>query len=120
MEKEYLAQMLANIEKIGDKQTEMLIKQAEMQSEQKHTATTIDRIEADVCMIKDIQFRHTDDIRDIMKTIADSNSTKQYIKDFFQNHPVLSIIIALTLVNMVLVSVGIPIIDIGAVWTAIK
>lgn len=119
VDKELITQMLNRMDKLGDQQTDLLVKQSEISSEQKHLAISIETMKDDIASIKSVQSSHGDDIRAIKESLKDSQCFKEWILDFAKSHPIITIIVILMFVNMILVSLGLPLIDIGTVWTAI-
>lgn len=119
IDKELITQMLNRMDKITDQQTEILVKQTELSADQKHLSESVNEIIEDIDQIKSVQSLHTDDIRAIKESLKDSQCFKEWILDFAKSHPIITIIVILMFVNMILVSLGLPLIDIGTVWTAI-
>ncbi len=119
VDKELITQMLNRMDKITDQQTEILVKQTELSADQKHLFDSVDEIIEDLDEVKTVQSLHTDDIRAIKESLKDSQCFKKWILEFAKSHPIITIIVILMFVNMMLVSLGLPLIDIGTVWTAI-
>lgn len=119
MDKEVLQFMISQIEKIGSQQEAILVKTAELAVEQKHLSNSVDEIIEDLDEVKTVQSLHTDDIRAIKESLKDSQCFKEWVLEFAKSHPIITLIVILMFVNMVLVSLGLPLIDIGTVWTAI-
>ena len=119
VDKELITQMLNRMDKLGDQQTEILIKQTELSTDQKHLSSSVHEIIEDLDEVKTVQSLHTDDIRSIKESLKDSQCFKEWVLDFAKSHPIITIIVILMFVNMILVSLGLPLIDIGTVWTAI-
>lgn len=119
VDRELITQMLNRMDKLGDQQTEILIKQTELSTDQKHLSSSVDEIIEDLDEVKTVQSLHTDDIRAIKESLKDSQCFKEWVLEFAKSHPIITIIVILMFVNMMLVSLGLPLIDIGTVWTAI-
>lgn len=119
LDKELIQLMMQQIDKIGTQQETILVKQTELAVEQKHLSIAVDEIKEDVSEIQNVQSEHTNDIRSIKESLKDSQSFKSFCSEFAKEHPILTIMVILMLVNMVLVSLGLPLINISGVWTAI-
>lgn len=120
MDKEIIAQMLSTIEKVKDQQSEILVKQTELSVEQKHLSKSVDEIKDDIASIQTVQTAHTEDIREIKESLKDAQSFKDFAKQFILNHPIISFMIFLMVVNMVLTSVGLPIIQLAPIWATLS
>ena len=119
MDKELIAQMLNRMDKLADQQTEILVKQTELSDDQKHLSDSVNEIIEDIDQIKSVQALHTDDIRAIKESLKDNQCFKEWGLEFAKTHPIITFMLLMMLVNMVLVSLGLPLIDIATIWTKI-
>lgn len=119
IDKELITQMLNRMDKITDQQTEILVKQSELSADQKHLSDSVNEIIEDIDQIKSVQALHTDDIREIKESLKDSQCFKEWGLEFAKTHPIITFMLLMMLVNMVLVSLGLPLIDIATIWTKI-
>lgn len=119
VDKELITQMLNRMDKITDQQTEILVKQSELSADQKHLSDSVNEIIEDIDQIKSVQALHTDDIRAIKESLKDNQCFKEWGLEFAKTHPVITFMLLMMLVNMVLVSLGLPLIDIATIWTKI-
>ena len=111
--------MLNRMDKITDQQTEILVKQSELSADQKHLSDSVNEIIEDIDQIKSVQALHTDDIRAIKESLKGNQCFKEWVLEFAKTHPVITLVVILMFVNMVLVSLGLPLIDISTIWTKI-
>ena len=102
MEKELINLMMQQIEKIGTQQESILVKQTELSVEQKHLSKSVDEIKDDIASIQTVQTAHTEDIREIKESLRDSQSFKDFAKEFILGHPIISFMLFLMLVNIIL------------------
>lgn len=119
MDKELIAQMLNRMDKLADQQTDLLVKQTELVSSQKHLSESVDEIKEDLSEIQTVQNSHTEDIREIKESLKESQSFKDFAKEFVLNHPIISFILFLMIVNIVLTSIGLPIIQLAPIWATL-
>lgn len=115
VDKELITQMLNRMDKLGDQQTDLLVKQSEISSEQKHLAISIETMKDDIASIKFVQSSHGSDIFEIKEALKDSESFTKFAKDFVLTHPILSFLILLMIINVIFASLGLPLIQIAAV-----
>jgi len=119
MDKDVLQFMISQIEKIGTQQEAILVKTAELAVEQKHLSNSVDEIKDDVSGIQDVQNQHTNDIKEIKEKLLESQSFREFAIEFAKNHPIICLVLILMVVNIVLVSLGLPLINIHAIWTTL-
>ena len=119
IDKELITQMLNRMDKITDQQTEILVKQTELSADQKHLSDSVNEIIEDIDQIKSVQAVHTNDIRDIKESLRDSQSFKDFAKEFILGHPIISFMLFLMLVNIILTSIGLPIIQLAPLWATL-
>ena len=115
VDKELITQMLNRMDKLGDQQTDLLVKQSEISSEQKHLTISIETMKDDIASIKSVQSSHGSDIFEIKESLKDSESFTKFSKDFIITHPILSFIILLMVINVIFGSLGLPLIQISTV-----
>lgn len=120
MSQEMWQAMLDRIYKLSDQQAEMLAKQAEMAADQRHTSESVESIKHDLAEVKSVQATHSDDIRIVREAVANQKPFSTTLKLFFFEHPVIAVIMGLMGANMVLVSLGLPLVDIKAAWSMLK
>lgn len=120
MEKEVIQFMMTQIEKIGTQQEAILVKTAELSVEQKHLSHSVDEIKEDIASIQTVQTAHTEDIREIKESLKESQSFKDFAKEFVLNHPIISFMLLMMIVNIVLTSVGLPIIQLAPIWASLS
>ena len=116
MNQELMQTMLDRIYKLSDQQAELLAKQAEMAAEQRHTAESVEEIKQDLAEVKAVQAAHSDDIRAVRDVLAQSKPIAATVKAFMFEHPIIAVILGLMGANIVLVSLGLPLIDIKTAW----
>ena len=119
IDKELITQMLNRMDKITDQQTEILVKQSELSADQKHLSDSVDEIKEDISEIQIVQTQHTDDIRSIKESLKDSQSFKDFAKQFILDHPIISLMLLLMLVNIILGSLGLPIVQLAPLWATL-
>ena len=119
MEKEVIQFMMTQIEKIGTQQEAILVKTAELSVEQKHLSHSVDEIKEDIASIQTVQIEHSSDIREIKEALTDNQSFKDFVIEFAKTHPIISFIIFLMVVNIVLTSIGLPIIQLAPIWATL-
>lgn len=119
MDKELITQMLNRMDKITDQQTEILVKQTELSADQKHLSDSVNEIIEDIDQIKSVQSVHTNDIREIKESLKDSQSFKDFAKEFALNHPIITFMLLMMLVNIILTSVGLPIVQLAPLWATL-
>lgn len=119
MEKELINLMMQQIEKMDNRLSESMVKQAELGSDMKHLAESVDEIKEDISEIQSVQMEHSIDIKEIKDKLVESQSFIQFVLGFAKEHPIITLTIALMMVNIILVSLGLPLIDIHAIWTAL-
>lgn len=119
MDKEVVQFMMTQIEKIGAQQEAILVKTAELAVEQKHLSNSVDEIKEDVSGIQDVQNQHTADIKEIKEKLLESQTFKEFAKEFAKNHPIICLILILMVVNIVLMSIGLPILNIPSIWSTL-
>jgi alkyl hydroperoxide reductase subunit AhpF len=120
VDKELITQMLNRMDKITDQQTEILVKQTELSADQKHLSDSVNEIIEDIDQIKSVQSVHTNDIREIKESLKDSQSFKDFAKEFILGHPIISFMLLLMLVNIILTSIGLPIIQLAPIWAGLS
>ena len=120
VDKELITQMLSTIENVKDQQSEILVKQTELSVEQKHLSKSVDEIKEDIASIQTVQTAHTEDIRLIRESLNDVQSFKDFAKQFILNHPIISFMLLMMLVNIILTSVGLPIVQLAPIWASLS
>ncbi len=120
MDKEIVNLMIQQIEKMDNRLSESMVKQAELGSDMKHLAESVDEIKEDISEIQSVQMEHSIDIKEIKDKLVDSQSCKEFAIDFLKNHPILCLILVLMLVNIILVSLGLPLINISAILATLS
>jgi hypothetical protein len=118
-DKEMILQMLSQMERIGDRQSEMLVKQTELSTNQQHMSESVCEIKEDISDIKEVQEKHGTAISEIQATLSANRPFKELAKEFAFNHPIISFAIICMLINMVLGSIGLPVISIKEVIAAL-
>jgi negative regulator of replication initiation len=120
MDNEVVQFMMTQIEKIGTQQEAILVKTAELSVEQKHLSHSVDEIKEDIANIQTVQIEHTNDIREIKESLKDSQNFKDFAKEFILGHPIISFMLLLMLVNIILTSIGLPIIQLAPIWASLS
>lgn len=119
MEKELVNLMMQQIEKMDNRLSESMVKQAELSSDMKHMSQSVDEIKEDIAEIQSVQLEHSNDIKEIKDKLVDSQSFKEFALEFAKNHPIICLVLILMVVNIVLVSVGLPILNIHSIWSTL-
>lgn len=120
MEKDIVQMLIAQVEKIDNRLSDSMVKQAELGADVKHMANSVDQIKEDIAEIQSVQTEHSSDIKEIKEKLLDSQSFKEFALDFAKNHPIICLVLILMVVNIILVSVGLPIINIHAIWLTLS
>lgn len=120
MEKDIVQMLIAQVEKIDNRLSDSMVKQAELGADVKHMSNSVDQIKEDIAEIQSVQNEHSSDIKEIKEKLLDSQSFKEFALDFAKNHPVICLVLILMVVNIILVSVGLPIINIHAIWLTLS
>lgn len=117
MHQELMQTMIDRLYKMSDVQAEIAAKQAEMAADQRHTAATVEEIRHDLAEVKSVQASHSDDIKVVRESLAGHKPMSATIKQFALEHPILALILCLMGANIVLVSLGLPLINIKTSWS---
>lgn len=116
---EHLQHMIQQIDNLMVQGTETRVRQ-------EYIANAVDNITQDVSQIKETVNTHTNSIENIRKELAEHKSSTEKngffitFREFGMSHPILAIMLILMCVNIVLMSVGVPIIDVMAIYNGMK
>lgn len=115
MDKEIIQMVLQQIERVGAQQETILVKTTELAVEQKHLNKSVDEIRYDIGCIQQVQYEHSADIKEIKDALKDNQTFKDSMLEFGKAHPILAFAITLMVINIVLVSLGLPLVNISTI-----
>lgn len=118
-QRDLIATMLSQLDRLGERQTEMLVKQTEQAERQAHITEAVDEIRSDIAEIQQTQNTHTEDIRSIRSRLEETTALGKSLKEFVFGHPVIAVILTLMLTNIILGSLGLPLINIKDTWNVL-
>ena len=116
---EHLQHMIQQIDNLMVQGTETRVRQ-------EYIASAVDNITKDVGQIKETVNIHTTSIEELKREIADHKSSTMTpsiftsIKEFGMNHPIFALMFIIMGINIILVSIGVPIIDVMSIYNGMK